>query len=255
MQKGKLYSNQGSITAVTVLIVASAAVWFALLLVISSNHLQNTEYQIAKEQSRYLAQSCWNMAIENILEETALTSGSIDLRPSEYGNASALWNKNHEGMIHLQVNSQFQRSKSRWEGTLFLLCSQWPIPELYLEDIYFCSEKGPAVRAGQRNQLVLLAKEDSLSLNRPLDVQWLGIYPAADAPLTVIIPENVQVMAEEAYINGNLVVLGKLQANTLAVQGQLEGKERIVSTQCFVGGEIPWPTNSSRRLFLLEKKI
>lgn len=84
-------NEQGSILPVTIMLLAIMLLSLHTVLTVTAQHNLRSTDLIRQEQSRYLAASGWNMAIEQLQEAASLPEQAILLSIAEVGEIESNW--------------------------------------------------------------------------------------------------------------------------------------------------------------------
>ena len=183
-----------------------------------SHQIQAGNEAVDKEQSRLLARSGWNMALEQLqlsgntdaIQHTA-GNGTIMVELQESPASIATWE-----IVSTGECGAYSRTASGIVQCFFFPFARtvsWPVLEFLQEQ----TEAG-----------ILLVEDTMYRL--PSDcVYSLGIASANQR--SIIVEVTDEITAETLYIHGDLYVSGALTAEQLHVSGEISGSENI---QCDV---------------------
>ena len=187
-----------------------------------SNQFQASSEMVQKEQSRLLAYSGWNLALEQL---------------QLYGTAESIQRTPSGGELVVE----FQKSSiapSAWEivstGTsgVYSRNTSGIVQCFYLPFAH--TETWPVVETlqGQTDAGIILPEEEIYYLQSDC-MYGLGIASVNQMPITVAVTEEIQ--ADALYIHGDLHVSGTLTANCIYVSGEISGAEDIQCDAVYQG--------------------
>ena len=202
-----------------------------------SHQIQASNESVEKVQSRLLANSGWNLA----LEQMQLYGAADDIvRIQEYGSLSAQIHESESitsawEIVSVGSAGAYERTASGIVQCFALPFAQtmdWPV----LDSI-----------ASQAQEGILIVDESAYYLN--VDCAYpLGITSANCMPLLVEVTDEI--IAQQLYIYGDLHVSGTLTADELYVSGEIYGTEQIKCDNIYSGcaNDIPYQTRVLERI-------
>ena len=232
----RLYSKRGAVLPMTLLLLACTLLWGRVLLLTLSDEYAASNELVAREQSRLLASSGWNMALQQL--ETNGQQTALQLEEPA-GSLQVSLQNSTQNLIEIQAEAVSQGYRGVVTGTvrLFMLPWQelaiWPIV-MTLQDLQEAS--------------LFLTDETVYTLSHNCGYP-LAVGQKDGLPLTVRVTEPVTV--DGLYIHGNLLVEAPLQAEAVYVSGQISGAEQIVSEQIVEQSA----TVPSYRIQVVERKL
>lgn len=186
-----------------------------------SEQLAVSQEAVQKEQSRLLARSGWNLALEQMqlygtVDPVSLerSTGEIVISAEVYDVQTAMWNVTAQGRAGV-----YNRTASG-----VVQCFPFPFAHTTGWDVI--------TDVQDQNGADILLVDDSMYQLCTDCAYPLGITSARQEPVTVEIADTRTV--SELYIYGNLHVSGALTAEKIYVTGTISGAEQI---QCDVQRE------------------
>ena len=202
-----------------------------------SHQIQASNESVEKVQSRLLANSGWNLA----LEQMQLYGATDDIvRIQEYGSLSAQIHESESitsawEIVSVGSAGAYERTASgivQCFALPFAQTTDWPV----LDSI-----------ASQAHEGILIVDESEYYLN--VDCAYpLGITSANRIPLLVEVTDEI--IAHQLYIYGDLHVSGTLTADELYVSGEIYGTEQIKCDNIYSGcaNDIPYQMRVLERI-------
>ena len=212
----RLCSERGLVLPMTLLLLACILLWGSVLLLTLSDAYAASNELVAREQSRLLARSGWNMALQQLETTGQRTALQLEEPAGSLQVSLQDWTEN---LIVIKAEAVSQGYRGTVTGTVRLLELPWQ--EL---------DSWPIVVAWQDLQQASLLLTDETIYTLSHDCSYpLAISQKAGLPLTVRVTEPLT--AEILYIHGDLLVEAPLQAEAVYVSGQISGAEQIVSAR------------------------
>lgn len=232
----RLYSQRGAVLPMALLLLACTLLWGSVLLLTLSDGYAASNELVAREQSRLLAYSGWNMALQQL--ETNGQQTALVLEESA-GSVQVSLQGLPQNLIEIQAEAVSQGYRATVTGTVRLLTLPWQEIDAW-----------PIVMTLQESQAASLFITDEIVYELCQDCRYpLAICQKAGLPLTVQATEPIT--AEVLYIHGDLQVEAPLQAEAIYVSGQISGAEQISSGLV----EEQSATVPSYRMQVVERKL
>lgn len=184
---------------------------------------------VQKEQSRLLARSGWNMALEQLQLygvpeniQSAQSSGDIAVSIEQSDKAPAAWSIDAEG-----TSGVYHRNASG-------VVQCFPFPFADMQDWAVIALSDVQTKTG-----ILLLEDEIYQLSADCN-HPLGITSIHQQPVTVKVEDSVNIT--ELYIYGDLLVSGALSADAIYVTGTIIGSDFIQCNELVSGyaGAIPY---------------
>lgn len=213
MRKWK--KQNGYILPMMLFFLACTMLWGSLLLLTLSDGYAASEELVRQEQSRLLAWSGWNMALQQLETSGSLESICIN---QEAGRAQVQLQETAENQISIQSEAYAGSVKKKVSGCVQLLefpwsqVADWQIAE--------------SVETVQQPSIIV-AKEDTFALD--ISCSYPLAISAGKETLQVTVPQPVTL--DICYIHGDLLVEAPMVANAVCVSGHIIGAEQIESEQ------------------------
>ena len=211
----KLKNQKGYILPMMLLFLACTMLWGSLLLLSLSDGYAASNEMVRQEQSRLLAWSGWNLALQQLE-----TSGNLEEIYIQYdaGSAQVQLQETEEHQISIQSIAYAGDVEKKVSGSVQLLELPWSqIADWEIAD---------SIQTIQQPSIVL-AKEATYALesscNFPLAIS------AVNAPVQVTVHQPVTM--DICYIHGDLIVEAPMVADAVYVSGHIIGVEQIESEQ------------------------
>ena len=210
----KLQQQNGYVLVFVLFFLCSMLLCGSVLAMNLSEQFAASNEAVQKAQSRLLANSGWNLAIEQLqlygkpdeIQSTQISGDiAVEIEPSD--TAPAAWNINAEG-----VSGMYHRN-----ATGIVQCFLFPFTNTGNWSILETLDE--AYEAG-----ILLANGSNYLLSTDFHYP-LGIASEDGMPVTVTVEDAITV--SELYISGDLLVNGELKADSVYVTGTVTGREKI----------------------------
>ena len=213
----KQRSRGGYILPMTLLVLACTLLWGCELLLTVSDQYAASDDMVKHEQSRLLAGSGWNLALNQLEENGSMEA--IQLETSA-GNAAVEFQMEEENQIRVVSSAKADDYPSVVEGTVSLLklpwveTAEWEVCNT-LQDL-----KQPGIFCANGEQMVL---SDSIA-------QPLALTSKKSDALTVSVREPLCCTA--LYVHGDLIIEEDafLEAEAVYASGTITGSERIAGS-------------------------
>ncbi len=207
-------SQGGYILPITLLVLSCTLLWGSALLLTLSDQYAASNDIVKQEQSRLLAYSGWNLAIQQLDEAGTIADLQIQ---KDAGYAEVAFEQEEPNLIHIHSSANAGGYLKEVQGTIRLLKLPWDeITDWVLtEDWKSISE--PSVYCSTDTNIVL-----DQSIQQPLAISSLD-----NVPVSVAVPTELQCTI--LYVQGDLEVEAPLQAEAVYVSGQIRGGEQINS--------------------------
>lgn len=203
----------GYILPVVLFFFACTLLWGALFLLTLSDRYAAEHELLFREQSRLLAYSGWNLALQQLETEGDLQEIVLE-RPE--GTARTTLQSVAENRVAVQATAEAGDCRSVVQGTVQLMRLPWAeVCRWTIADGPLSQEPG-----------LLLATDGCYTL-RESCAQPLAICAADGAPVEVCVdaPLSVDVL----YVDGNLTLEAPLAANVIYLSGELRGAEQLLN--------------------------
>ena len=184
-----------------------------LALTISEQYQASNE-AVQKEQSRWLAYSGWNLALEQLQLSCNLEDIQMEKKPGEIhatmiphdsiSSAVAIESIGTAGVYHRTVSGIVQ-----YFDFPFADAAEWTIQEELQQ---------------QTEKMILLLPQETFLLQNDYKYS-LGVTSVNGRSIQVAVEDEISV--DDLYICGDLNVTGKLTANQIYVSGEIIGIENI----------------------------
>ncbi len=235
--KRKLYQQDGYVLVFVLFFLCCTLLCCSVLGVTLSEQFIASKEAVQKEQSRMLARSGWNLALEQLQMygtaneiQSVQPSGEIAVSITCSDTDSATWNIIAEGS-----SGAYRRMASG-----FVQCFSLPFSD---------TRNWPVINTleSQDDAGILLLADSVCQLSENCDYP-LGITSVYAIPVTVEVHEKIK--ASTLYIYGDLLVSGSLSADSVYITGTVTGAENI---QCehlvsaYVDEEIPYQIRVLKR--------
>lgn len=211
----KQNSQSGFILPVTLFLLSCVLLWGSVLLQTLTSQYEADNGIVYTEQSRLLAYSGWNLALQQLDTDGSLEPLQIEKR-SGFAEVTM---EQREASNEIAVSSVSNAGGylRTVEGSVRLLCLPWDnMAEWQLTGTLNDIEE-PSVYCTGESQMIL-----NQSVNVPLAIQ-----NSFNQPVNVSVTEPVY--CDVLYISGNLNVEAPLEAEAVYVSGQINGAEQIIS--------------------------
>lgn len=214
----KLKKQNGYILSMTLLVLVCTMLWSNILLLSLSDQYAASNDMVRREQSRLLAQSGWNLALQQL--ETAGSTADISVENAA-GTLQVQMDVTESNLIQIQAQAEAGGYPDCVEGSVRLLrvpwreISQWPTVdslESLQEASFFCSET------------------QAIALSQSLQ-QSLAIGSLTNQPMQVTVTEPISCAI--LYVDGDLTVEAPLEAEAIYTSGQINGLDQIACAQVF----------------------
>lgn len=210
----KIKNQNGYILPITLLVLSCTLLWGSVLLLTLSDQYAASNDTVRQEQSRLLAYSGWNLALQQLE-----TSGSTEpvLLEKSAGTAEVQLQYADENLITVQSEAEADGYRNCVQGTVRLLqlpwddLSGWPLTDT-MQDLQEAS--------------VFISDNKQITLTGSL-YQPVAISSQDNQPVTVHVADTIS--CSTLYVYGDLVVEAPMQAEAVYVSGQINGLEQIVS--------------------------
>ena len=118
----RLYSKRGAVLPMTLLLLTCTLLWGSVLLLTLSDEYAASNELIAREQSRLLAYSGWNMALQQL--ETNGQQTALQLEEPA-GNLQVSLQNSTQNLIEIQAEAVSQGYRGVVTGTVRLFMLPW----------------------------------------------------------------------------------------------------------------------------------
>lgn len=208
----KVARQDGFVLLITLFLLSCTMLWGSLLLLALSDQYDASNDVLKQEQSRLLAYSGWNLALQQLETNGELLSvmqeqstGTIEVSLQEYRpGIVSVEAKGTAGGYKQIVDGEVQLQASVWSQVL-----DWPVMQNEQE----MQAPGRILSAQRQYQLA----ENCM--------QPIAIGALNREPVEVEITKPISVM--DLYVDGDLVVHAPFKATTLYISGQITGLEYI----------------------------
>ncbi len=206
MKKRK--STGGYILPVTLLLLSCTLLWGSILLLALSDQYEASNELVQREQSRLLAYSGWNLALNQLKQEGKAESMMLQ---QEIGTTEVSVAYKDTNLITIQSSALAGDYPKQVQGTVRLLelpwreISDWVLVES-LQNV-----QQPSIFCSDANLVVLTE-----SFTQPLVISSLD-----NQPVIVIVSDPIS--CDTLYVQGNLEVEAALQAEAIYVSGSITG--------------------------------
>jgi hypothetical protein len=234
--KNKLQQQNGYVLLFVLFFLSCTLLCSSVLVLNLSHQIQASSESVEKEQSRLLANSGWNLALEQ-LQLYGITDDIV--RMQEHGVLSAQMRESENRTAAWEIVSTgsvgtYERTATGVVQCFALPFSQttdWPV----LDSIALQAQEG-----------ILLVEDSAYRLDTNCAYP-LGITSANRMPLVVEVTDEI--VAQQLYIYGDLYVSGTLMADALYVSGEIHGAEQIQCDNVYSGyaNDIPYQTRVLER--------
>lgn len=232
----KWKQQDGSILPVTLLVLASVLLWGSIQLLSLSDQYAASSDLIRQEQSRLLAQSGWNLALQQL--ETEGSVESILLEPKA-GTVQVEMTTLESNRIQIRSDAESGGYSNHIQGIVRILTVPW------LETRQWqVAENGETLSM----ESWLYTEEDTIVLPN-LVQQSLAIGAQCGQPIQVIVREPVS--CKKLYVDGDLRVEAALKAESICVSGSIVGAEQIACERIREG----YTEEPGYRLLLEERNL
>lgn len=232
----ELRSKRGAVLPLTLFLLACTLLWGSVLVLTLSDAYAASNGLVAQEQSRLLAYSGWNLA----LQQLDTNGGKEPLQLEQpAGTVQVSLQDGEQGLVHIQAEAVSQGWRNRVTGAVRVWTLPWQEVDAW-----------PVVAnlEGLQEASLLLTGDTTYQLNTNCQVP-LAVSQKAGLPLTVQVTEPLT--AEILYIHGDLLVEAPLEAEAVYVSGQIHGAEQINSAQVAE----QYVTAPSYRIQVIERKL
>ena len=232
----KLKKQNGYILPMTLLVLVCTMLWSNIMLLSLSDQYAASSDMVRREQSRLLAQSGWNLALQQLETDGSTADIMVD---NAAGTVQVQMDVIDSNLIQIQAQAEAGGYPDSVEGSVRLLAvpwqeiSQWPIVDSLdslQEASFFCSE----------TQAIALSQ----SMQQPLAIGSLTNQPVH---VTVTEPISCAVL----YVDGDLTVEASLEAEVVYTSGQIIGLDQIACAQVFQ----QYTTESDYRLQVINRVL
>lgn len=102
----------------TIIMLAGTALLFQTALLLTAQHSQRMDDLIRREQSRFLAASCWNMAVEQLQQPEPALEKQFRFEVEQLGTCSGSWSNDGSQEIILTCTGQVEKTQYIYSGRL-----------------------------------------------------------------------------------------------------------------------------------------
>ena len=235
--KNKLQQQNGYVLLFVLFFLSCTLLCSSVLVLNLSHQIQASNQSVEKVQSRLLANSGWNLALEQ-MQLYGITDdivrieehGSLLAQIHESGSITAAWE-----IVSTGSAGAYERTASGVVQCFALPFAQtidWPVVDSI---------------ALQAQESILLVEDSAYHLDADCAYP-LGITSANRIPLVVEVTDEI--IVQQLYIYGDLYVSGTLTADALYVSGEIYGTEQIKCDHVYSGcaNDIPYQTRVLERI-------
>ena len=211
----KIKEQQGHILPIMLFLLSCTMLWSSLFLLALSDQQAASNTCIRQEQSRLLAYSGWNLALQQLEN-----SGGLEpiLLENPAGQLQVQLEQLSSGLVAVQSEAISGESRNLVQGTVRLFSLPWN--EI---DTWPMVTEWP-----QMDNALLLTDQQQIQLDYTAE-QSLAISQMDGLPLLVCVEQPVTL--KKLYVHGDLEVNSPLKADEIYVSGQISGLEQIACPQ------------------------
>lgn len=217
MTEKTMRNRSGYVLPLTVFLLLCTLLWGSvLMLTLSDTHAAGTR-QVAQVQSRLLARSGWNLALQQL--QTGTVPGSFTLQRGD--GTIAVTMKDSASGVQVQATGSVRQQERVVSGTV----QRRQIP--WREVCSWAVVQNPDERD---EAAICFCREATYELHNTAE------YPlalAGEGALSVAVTEPVRLQA--LYIDGDLNLQAPLDVETLCVTGTVSGEEYLTCGECMDG--------------------
>ncbi len=209
--------QEGYLLPVVLFFLFSTLLWGAMFLLALSDRYAMEHETVFREQSRLLAYSGWNMALQQMKTSGSLADVLLD---TAAGTARAELEEQAPGRVAVAVQSQAGNCRHALEGTVRLLELPW-------EEV--CAWQITEQPSDLLQPGLLLVSGTAYTLS-DAPAQPLAISSDTGEPVAVRI--DAPLVLDALYVHGDLLLEAPVQADVIYVSGALSGEEWLDNPDC-----------------------
>lgn len=211
---GELRGARGAVLPLTLFLLTCTLLWGSVLVLTLSDAYAASDGLVAREQSRLLAYSGWNLALQQLDAD----GGKDPLQLAQpAGTVQVSLQDGEQGLVYIEAEAVSHGWRSRVTGAVRVWTLPWQAVDAWpvIADLEELQEAG-----------LLLTGERIYRLDTHCQAP-LAISQREGLPLTVQV--TAPLTADILYIHGDLLVEAPLCAEAVYVSGQIYGAAQIDS--------------------------